>query len=72
MEIRFIQISQNSVTEGPIDNISVLFHGMALCRLGGKPLPVPKLTACFNATRRHRTAMSQMNQTGYTAVFIVT
>ena len=66
MEIRFIQISQYSVTEGSIDNISVLVHGMVWCRLDGKPLPVPKLTKCFDAIRRHQAEMSQMNQTGYT------
>ena len=33
VEIRFIQISQNSVTEGTLDNISVSVHGMAWGRL---------------------------------------
>ena len=60
MEIQFIQISQNPVTEGPIDNISVLVHGMAWGWLGGKPL----CTECFNAIWHYKAAMSQMNQTG--------
>ena len=48
-----IQIQLKFVLGSPIDNKPALFHVMAWCPTGDKPLPEPMLTQFTDAYMRH-------------------
>ena len=53
------------VSEGPLDKKWALVRVMARCRIGGKPLPEPKLTRVTDAYMRHQGEMNYLNHTLY-------